>query len=390
MKLCTLFFLLYLLCPAIPGRAQGIVFEDLGWEEALAKAGKENKLVFLEAYTSWCAPCKRMAENTFPDPAAGRFYNTRFVNLRMDMEHREGPALAARFGVDVYPTLLFFDPDGAVAHRAAGFHDAAGFLALGEKAADRLQNLAALEKRYRSGDRSASLLLRLLETRAAAQDPRTGELAVQYLRSAGDPGSEQSMDVTMKYLDDPYSEGFKFLLQNRAAFERRYLPKTVQEKIEAVFENYLLKHPQLQLGEIQRLYAALYPEQSERLASAYRMTYYRQKEQPGQFAESAIDHYRRFPMDDPEELNEMAAIFCDFVADKEHLQQALEWSKQSVNIQEMWHNRLTLARLYAKTGKKKAARQSAMRAQALARAAGEDIAGIQQFLKEIDGENRGN
>ncbi len=33
----------------------------------LEEAEKENKLVFLDFYTSWCTPCKMMDEDVFPD-----------------------------------------------------------------------------------------------------------------------------------------------------------------------------------------------------------------------------------------------------------------------------------------------------------------------------------
>ena len=37
---------------------QGVHFEDLTLDEALAKAKAENKLVFMDCYTSWCGHCK--------------------------------------------------------------------------------------------------------------------------------------------------------------------------------------------------------------------------------------------------------------------------------------------------------------------------------------------
>lgn len=39
--------------------AQGITFREGSWKEILAMAKKENKLVFVDNYTSWCGPCKK-------------------------------------------------------------------------------------------------------------------------------------------------------------------------------------------------------------------------------------------------------------------------------------------------------------------------------------------
>ena len=65
---------------AVPIAAQGIEFEHLSWAEALEKAQSENKLIFMDAYTVWCGPCKMMAKQTFPDPEAGLFFNATTID----------------------------------------------------------------------------------------------------------------------------------------------------------------------------------------------------------------------------------------------------------------------------------------------------------------------
>lgn len=37
---------------------QGIQFADLTWQDALKKAKKENKIIFVDIYATWCGPCK--------------------------------------------------------------------------------------------------------------------------------------------------------------------------------------------------------------------------------------------------------------------------------------------------------------------------------------------
>ncbi|MDQ0782562.1 thioredoxin domain-containing protein [Chryseobacterium sp. W4I1] len=60
--------------------AQGIKFEDSNFATILAKAKKENKLIFIDAYASWCGPCKLMVKNIFPLQTVGDFYNSHFIN----------------------------------------------------------------------------------------------------------------------------------------------------------------------------------------------------------------------------------------------------------------------------------------------------------------------
>ena len=57
--------------------AQGVKWESGSLQDALDKAASNKKgpsLVFLDCYTSWCGPCKMMAENVFPQKAAGDYF----------------------------------------------------------------------------------------------------------------------------------------------------------------------------------------------------------------------------------------------------------------------------------------------------------------------------
>ena len=365
--------------------AQGIQFGHTSFAEALAKAGEENKLVFIDAYTTWCGPCKLMSAKTFPDSAVGAFFNAHFVSIKIDAEKDEGPELVRRYGISYYPTLLFINAKGVLAHKAVGYYKPEEFLKLGQKAGDPTSNLLALEARFRNGDRGQELLFALTEIKSAALDPAAGDLANDYLKTQTNLGSPENMDFIMHYVDDPFSEGFGFLQKNRPDFETRYSKKEVKQKIDGVFEDYLQQHPKLQLGEVQRLYGKVYPEQGERLASNYRLTYYRQRSDMANFAKAAVDHYTRFPSDDADELNEIAWLFVQNLTDVAMLEKALAWAQQSVALSETSYNQDTLARIYLKLGKKRQAAAAARRAIELAKTAGEDPTQSQELLEKING-----
>lgn len=117
-------------------QAQGIAFEKSNWQSILNKAKAEKKLVFLDAYTTWCGPCKQMQNQVFPDKKLGDYFNTKFVNAKIDMEAGEGPRLAAKYPIQGYPTLLFIDPvSGLVVESVLGYRSADQLLKLGEKIA---------------------------------------------------------------------------------------------------------------------------------------------------------------------------------------------------------------------------------------------------------------
>ena len=56
----------------------GIRFFEGTLKEALAKAKKEGKFVFFDAYASWCGPCKTMENEVFTDSAVGAYFNEKF------------------------------------------------------------------------------------------------------------------------------------------------------------------------------------------------------------------------------------------------------------------------------------------------------------------------
>ncbi len=364
--------------------AQGIAFNHDTWTEVLARAKAENRLIFMDAYTTWCGPCKMMTAKTFPDSMVGTFFNTNFINVKMDMEQGDGVALATRYRVTVYPTLLFVNGSGQVVHRVVGYHTAEDLLRVGRRASDPDGSLAALERRYQQGDRGAKLLYALMQARAAAYDAGAAPLANDYLRAQTDLAEPQNMDVIMHYVEDPFSDGFRFLINNRPLFDTKYTAGVVAEKVDGVFENYLQTHPDLQLGEVQRLYGTVYPEKGEQLASNYRMIYYTQRSDMEHFGQAAADHYSRFPSDDADELNEIAYLFYQNVKDKGLRKIALQWAEKSVKIQETYYNQETLARLLATNGKKKAAKKAARRSIELANLAGEDATQTEAFLGELN------
>ena len=76
---------------------EGVNFRDITFEEALKQAKSENKLVFMDCYTSWCGPCKNMADKVFPQKAAGDYFSPRFVCVKYDMEKGAGVELAKKF-----------------------------------------------------------------------------------------------------------------------------------------------------------------------------------------------------------------------------------------------------------------------------------------------------
>ncbi len=112
--------------------SKGIHFIEGEWKKALAKAKLEKKAIFVDAYATWCGPCKRMQQDVFPNPAVAEFFNKNFINITLDVEKGEGIAFAQAYGVEVLPTLFITDYNGKPITYAKGYIPADQLLKFGE------------------------------------------------------------------------------------------------------------------------------------------------------------------------------------------------------------------------------------------------------------------
>ncbi len=113
---------------ALAQNDQGIKFEKGTFAEILAKAKAQKKLVFMDVYASWCGPCKRMAAEVFTQKKVGDYFNATFVNAKFDAEVGEGRTIAARYGVNAYPTFLLLNGDGKLVGKMVGGSPADEFI----------------------------------------------------------------------------------------------------------------------------------------------------------------------------------------------------------------------------------------------------------------------
>ena len=98
-----------------------IIFIENAWDEALKQAAAQHKYIFVDAYATWCGPCKMLKATTFKNNKAAVFYNKNFINVALDMEKGQGPQLAAQWGLQAYPTLIIFNAAGKPVLGTVGF-----------------------------------------------------------------------------------------------------------------------------------------------------------------------------------------------------------------------------------------------------------------------------
>ncbi len=214
------------LCAARPAAAQGIEFLDRPeWEKVLEMAASQDKYIFMDCYTTWCAPCKMLSENVFTQPEVGEYFNAAFINVKYDMEKGEGVELGKRYKSFIigFPTLLLIDRDGNVVHQMAGYQEPGALLA-GMKAGAEGKSLFSMRKRYEDGERSREFLSDYISVLGAAfLKDDIEKVATEYMQSLPPDSlvTPENWALAGAYVKDPYSPQFEYVLRNTTAMIHR-------------------------------------------------------------------------------------------------------------------------------------------------------------------------
>ncbi|WP_162618658.1 thioredoxin family protein [Pedobacter yulinensis] len=172
---------------AFQARAQQPIqfMEQADWDLVSAEARRANKLIFIDAHTTWCVPCKKMDQEIFPDTLVANYFNKHFVNLRIQFDSTANDnrltvaqrplarMLQTKYEVSSYPTFLFVDADGKLVRRITGASPTpASFMQKVTPVFETGSPYRIMQKRYDSGARDSAMLSALVK-----MAKQTGETA---------------------------------------------------------------------------------------------------------------------------------------------------------------------------------------------------------------------
>lgn len=373
-----------------PVMSQGIEFFHGSWEEALIEAQKQNKLIFVDCYTTWCGPCKRMARDVFPDAEVGEFYNQYFISVKMDMEKGEGPSFGKKYPVGAYPTLYYIKSDGEVVMVQRGARAAKDFIDLGKAALGRVDLSLDFRKAYESGDRSPEVVLNYVKA-LNRSDESSLRVVNDFLRE--DPSLDDSVHLAIVFegVSESDSRPFTVLTSNKGLFEGVFGKEAVAERILQACEATAQKAIEFEyfplveqaVSEMKVHAPDHYREFSYTAPMDYHMAYHDWTA----YKDVADDFLKKVVRKDAVRLCELAkSIYQNFDHEPEAVSFAESLLKDAVKYDDGWTYELELARFYLYQKKDKdTARKHAKEALKKAEKQEGNVTQVQQFIQSLDG-----
>ncbi len=371
--------------------AQGIDFFHGTWSEALAKAKAEEKIIFVDAYASWCGPCKRMAAQVFPDAKVGEYFNANFVNLKIDMEKPENAEFAGKYPVRAYPTLMFIDAEGKVILKNVGAAQVDGLIELGKKALGSDDKSVDFEAEYANGNRDPQFLYDYVKALNRAGKPSL-KITNEYLNTQKDLTTPFNLRFILEGATEADSRVFDLLTKYRKEILALEKPETVNKRIEQACNNTLKKAIEFKnedlLNETKSKMSAALPERAEVYGYEADMKFYGATKDSGKYLKAAQKYQKAEVKNNAAKLNDLVIVLCKtFPDDAKVLDQAEKWAKTASENGGLPEYYMSLAEVYKRKGDKDKARKTAEQAK---KAVGEDDKNnmkpkIDYFIQSLEG-----
>jgi thioredoxin-related protein len=441
----VLYLLVILSFSSFAANIEGIQFTEGSWSQILDEAQKQDKLIFIDIYTTWCGPCKVMSEKVFTDSRVGEKFNEKFINFKIDAEKGEGIELAKKYAITAYPTYLFVNGSGELVYRIIGAMPIDKFLNEAEKALTAGKSYKSsenLEKDFNAGRRDADFLYEYMK-RKNLNGGENASLLDEYLKVI--PASlyktekvlllisenigtvdSKAFEILQEALDrylNMTAQQQKYVLSGLSKAKRNTFKKTIDSRDKAMLERLIdavratsysatgfeaeEKQFRLEFAKITRdgenFKKIATRECAKLMAKTMNDLVAETQQNIIKFKESArlkkLDESTpQFQMildnlvDNAQKttsflLNEYAWGYVQMISNQKDLEQALIWSERAISLAETPANLDTYANLLIKLGRKKEAIKAEKKAIKLGKKEGGDVKDLQQTLKEIRNSN---
>jgi thioredoxin-related protein len=436
-----LYFLFLIVTTVNAKDIKGITFTEGTWAQILNEAKTQNKLIFVDIYTTWCGPCKAMDKNVFTNTEVGEKFNGSFINYKIDAEKGEGIMLKKKYAITGFPTYLFVNHKGELVYKSIGSMSAEKFLSEADKAlqaGSHYKSTADMEEDFKSGRRDAKFLYEFLERKKLNGDPDSSILE-EYLKAIPESAHKtekvlmiisenigtintKAFEILKNSLDrfmNMTPEQQRFVLDGISKAKRNTFKKVIETKDRALFENLIeairqtsyseagfeaeerqfrldfaritrdadnfrkiasKEGPKL-MGKTNEQLAAESQLQTERFIQGAKAKGI--KENTMQYLSALEEIKTSAEKLTSFHLNQYAWGYFQLIENKDELETALKWSERSIKLFKSSVNLDTYANLLSKLGRKREAVKVEKEAIKIAKKQGIDSKELKLALKEM-------
>ena len=379
-------------CSIIISAQESIQFQELPFKDIIAKAKKEKKLVFLDAYASWCGPCKMMEKNVFTQKSVGDYFNASFINARFDMEKGEGREIAAKYGVRSYPTYLFLNGEGELVSQNSGYMEAGMFVTMAQDINSPGNKKGSLKERFANGEKDPEFLINVMKLNSSSDFDFAKKASERYFenKKKTEELSKEEIGLLLYFVKSTEDRNYSVFTSRKAEIIK-FLPEetykefdsqlklskiveqSIDEKNKRINEDTFMKAAEPLVGK----------EAATTKLNQTKLSYYEQNANFPEFEKAALDYYKNADAFEPNELLRAAWIFSDHIKTPASLKKATEWAEKSVMRSETSENTYILAKLYFLTGNKEMAKNYAEMSKNIAVQTHKDSKLAEELLNKI-------
>src|SRR4051812_16754805 len=143
------------------------------WKAVLSEAKAKKKNIFIDAYTTWCGPCKQMDKEVYTSPDIMGYIDSNFIAVKVQMDqspndspeikawYNDAKLMMANFNIKAFPSFIFLDTDGNLIQVYLGYQPVAEFLSTLKEANDPQKSFSNQIGQYKKGKITAKALLTL-------------------------------------------------------------------------------------------------------------------------------------------------------------------------------------------------------------------------------------
>ncbi len=341
-----------------------IRFENIKLEKALSKAKSSDKLIFIDTYAAWCAPCKIM-DKVFKEHEVASFFNENFINVKIDMDGPYGEEILKKYGVVWLPTLLIINQDGEVQSKIDRLVSGPDLLSYAKDAVRGINNLPVSTLNNspfsESGDeigepayedynpKDKEEVLYVFDARMSSgrphimyheaylhlqlMDGKHDEVVQKYLSTQEDWSTEKNLKFIFDFLSDVNSELFKYFINNKGLFEKEFGTDRVNENLSFIV-NERLEHgfPRPSLSETIRLFSYLDPSSAAERAYSFFLNKRLTEGLILEYIKVASDYIKNVNPNNHEVLYQLVAIRSSRSDATKHASEDLSLIKQAIAL----------------------------------------------------------